>query len=198
MPPSASLSQSPTIRIPKSSPTPGIFSITTALARSECPGTTDTTAPGDERTAKGLPRPTLPYKRFLASSVTSLGPPAPLTQNTIYPHIAAASNSSFPPSYLFDHSQAPHTAKSDSAMMYPTNFDAVDMRRIYSIGAGEGASDALSAPQSVPTMSHNSRATSHTAFEPEFGEKSVSGDETSPRSRLRETLSATGAGMIVV
>lgn len=105
------------------------------------------------------------------SSVTSVGPPSPLNHNTIYPHVVATSDSSFPSSYDFDYSQTPHTAKSESAMMYPTHFPAVDMRRIQSTGADERASYALSAPQSVSTISHNSPATPHTTYEPEYDEK---------------------------
>ncbi|KIW46565.1 hypothetical protein, variant [Exophiala oligosperma] len=108
------------------------------------------------------------------SSVTSLGPPSPLNQNNIYPHIVATTDSNFPSSYDFDYSQTPHTAKSDSAMIYPQNFSAVDMRRIQSQGADERASFSnLSAPQSVSTMSHNSPATPHTSYEPEYDEKHV-------------------------
>lgn len=114
------------------------------------------------------------------SSVTSVGPPSPLNHNTIYPHIVATSDSSFPTSYDFDYSQTPHTAKSESAAinMYPTNFAAVDMRRIQSTGTDERQSYALSAPQSVSTMSHNSPATPHTTYEPEFDEKNVYGEMT--------------------
>lgn len=107
------------------------------------------------------------------SSATSVGPPSPLTQNTIYPHILATSDSAYPPTYDFDYHQTPHTAKSDSATMYPTNYGAVDMRRIQSTGTDERTSYALSAPQSVSTMSHNSPATPHTSYEPEYDEKNA-------------------------
>ncbi|KIW97709.1 uncharacterized protein Z519_01293 [Cladophialophora bantiana CBS 173.52] len=124
------------------------------------------------------------------SSVTSLGPPSPLNHNTIYPHIVATSDSSFPPSYEFDYTQqTPHTAKSESAaMMYPTNFSAVDMRRIHSTGADERASYALSAPQSVSTMSHNSPATPHTTYEPEYDEKNVYGEENTDGDEMFDYL----------
>lgn len=106
------------------------------------------------------------------SSVTSAGPPSPLNHNTIYPHVAT-SDSTFPAHYDFDYSQTPHTAKSDSTIMYPTNtgYGAVDMRRIQSTGVEDRGSYNLSAPQSVSTMSHNSPATPHTTFEPEYDEK---------------------------
>lgn len=106
------------------------------------------------------------------SSVTSAGPPSPLNHNTIYPHVAT-SDSTFPTHYDFDYSQTPHTAKSDSTIMYPTNtgYGAVDMRRIQSTGVEDRGSYNLSAPQSVSTMSHNSPATPHTTFEPEYDEK---------------------------
>ncbi|KIV79756.1 hypothetical protein PV11_07301 [Exophiala sideris] len=107
------------------------------------------------------------------SSVTSLGPPSPLNHNNIYPHIVATSDSNFSPSYDFDYTQTPHTAKSDSAMMFPTNYGAVDMRRIQSTGGDDRASYTMSAPQSVSTMSHNSPATPHTNYEPEYDEKNV-------------------------
>ncbi|KIX03362.1 uncharacterized protein Z518_06914 [Rhinocladiella mackenziei CBS 650.93] len=110
------------------------------------------------------------------SSVTSVGPPSPLNQNTIYPHIVATSDSSFPPSYDFDYTQTPHTAKSESAMMYPHTFGAVDMRRIQSSGTDERTPYTLSAPQSVSTMSHNSPATPHTSCEPEFDDKNIYGE----------------------
>jgi len=110
------------------------------------------------------------------SSVTSVGPPSPLNHTTIYPHIVATSESTFPTPYEFDYNQTPHTAKSESTVMYPTNtgYGAVDMRRIQSTGAEDRASYALSAPQSVSTMSHNSPATPHTTYEPEYDEKSHS------------------------
>lgn len=106
------------------------------------------------------------------SSVTSAGPPSPLNHNTIYPHVAT-SDSTFPTHYDFDYSQTPHTAKSESTIMYPTNtgYGAVDMRRIHSQGVDDRGSYNLSAPQSVSTMSHNSPATPHTTFEPEYDEK---------------------------
>ncbi|EXJ87994.1 hypothetical protein A1O1_04921 [Capronia coronata CBS 617.96] len=62
--------------------------------------------------------------------------------------------------------------------MYPTNFGAVDMRRIQSTGTDERASYAMSGPQSVSTMSHNSPATPHTTYEPEYDEKHVYGETT--------------------
>jgi hypothetical protein len=107
------------------------------------------------------------------SSVTSVGPPSPLNHTTIYPHVVATSDSTFPTNYDFDYSQTPHTAKSESTIMYPTNtgYGAVDMRRIQSTGAEDRGSYNLSAPQSVSTMSHNSPATPHTTYEPEYDEK---------------------------
>jgi hypothetical protein len=123
------------------------------------------------------------------SSVTSVGPPSPLSHTTIYhPHIVATSDSSFPSSYDFDYSQTPHTAKSDSAMMYPQNFGAVDMRRIQSTGADERASYALSAPQSVSTMSHNSPATPHTTYDPDFDVKNEYGETATALDDLLDYL----------
>jgi hypothetical protein len=114
------------------------------------------------------------------SSVTSVGPPSPLNHNTIYPQIVATSDSSnFPSNYDFDFNQTPLTAKSDSAMMYPNNLSAVDMRRIQSTGTDDRAAYSLSAPQSVSTMSQNSPATPHTTYEPEYDEKHVYGEITS-------------------
>ncbi|KIW10571.1 hypothetical protein PV08_11535 [Exophiala spinifera] len=138
-----------------------------------------------------LPKTFQDHKRGSSgSSVTSLGPPSPLTHpNNIYPHIVATSDSTFPASYDFDFSQPPHTAKSDSAMIYPQNFSAVDMRRIQSQGADERASfNNLSAPQSVSTMSHNSPATPHTSYEPEYDEKHVYGEDPSDADEMFDYL----------
>ncbi|KIV94909.1 hypothetical protein, variant [Exophiala mesophila] len=101
------------------------------------------------------------------SSVASAGPPSPLNPNVIYPHIVATSDSNFPTSFDFDYTQTPHTAKSESTIMYPTHtgYGAIDMRRIQSTGGDERSSYNLSAPQSVSTMSHNSPSTPHTTYE---------------------------------
>jgi hypothetical protein len=174
-------SLSPTVRISHSSPTP-----TPALTASspQLPMLAQSALVGgwnDGYNAgqflSALPK-TFQDQRFhkrgsSGSSVTSAGPPSPLNHNTIYPHVAT-SDSTFPTHYDFDYSQTPLTAKSDSTIMYPTNtaYGAVDMRRIQSQGVDErGASYNLSAPQSVSTMSHNSPATPHTTFEPEYDEK---------------------------
>src|ERR1700748_1838753 len=74
------------------------------------------------------------------SSVTSVGPPSPLNRDTIYPHIDTTSDSSFPHSYDADYSQTPHTAKSESTIIHPTNFGPIDMRRIQSTGVDEHTS----------------------------------------------------------
>ncbi|EXJ86683.1 hypothetical protein A1O3_03636 [Capronia epimyces CBS 606.96] len=113
-----------------------------------------------------------------SSSVASLGPPSPLNHNTIYPHIATGDSSNFPSSYDFDFNQTPHPAKSESTMMYPTNFSGIDMRRIQSTGNDERVPYSLSAPQSVSTMSHNSPSTPHTNYEPEYDDKHVYGETT--------------------
>jgi len=104
------------------------------------------------------------------SSVASAGPPSPLSQNTIYPHIATSDTNY--PTYEFDGFQTPNTAKSLPADMSMFNrqhpYSAMDMRRIHSSGGDDRASyTALSAPQSVSTMSHNSPATPQT-YENEF------------------------------
>ena len=122
------------------------------------------------------------------SSVTSVGPPSPLNQNTTYPHIVATSDSNFPPSYDYDYSPTPHTAKSDSSMMYPTNFGPVDLRRMQSTGADEPVSYALSAPQSVSTMSHNSPATPQTTYEPEYDVKNDYGENKNAPDNMLEYL----------
>jgi len=179
-----SQSQSPTVRIQKSSPTPTPSTTQPPmLAQSALVGGWNDgySSPGGYLSA--LPK-NFQDQRFhkrdsSGSSVTSVGPPSPLNHNTIYPHIVATSDSSFPPSYDFDYSQTPHTAKSESTIMYPTNYGAIDMRRIQSTGADERASYALSAPQSVSTMSHNSPATPHTTYEPEYDVKHEYGETKS-------------------
>ncbi|KIW23621.1 hypothetical protein, variant [Cladophialophora immunda] len=192
MPSTTSLSQSPTIRIQKSSPTPVPSSQPPMLAQSALVGGWNDgyNTPGGYLSAlpKNFQDQRYHKRDSSGSSVTSLGPPSPLTQNNIYPHIVATSDSSFPPSYDFDYTQTPHTAKSDSAMMYPTNFAAVDMRRIHSTGADERASYALSAPQSVSTMSHNSPATPHTTYEPEYDEKNVYGYTNAYQQSLQDVF----------
>lgn len=92
------------------------------------------------------------------SSVASAGPPSPLSQNTIYPHIAT-SDANYPSTYDYDFT--PNTAKSLPTDMF--RYNAVDMRRIQSSGGD------LSAPSS--TMSHNSPATPQTNYENEYDEK---------------------------
>jgi len=173
---SAKQPSSPSVRIQHSSPTPTPTPATQPPMLAQSPlvgGWNDGYHTGGYLSA--LPKN---FQKFhkrdsSGSSVASLGPPSPLTHNNIYPQIVATTDSNFPSSYDFDYSQTPHTAKSDSAMMYPQNFGAVDMRRIQSQGADERASYNLSAPQSVSTMSHNSPATPHTNYEPEYDEKHV-------------------------
>jgi hypothetical protein len=108
------------------------------------------------------------------SSVASAGPPSPLSQNTIYPHIAT-SEAQYPPTYDFDF--APNTAKSLPNDMF--RYNAVDMRRIQSSGGD------LSAPSS--TMSHNSPATPHTNYETEYEEKAF-GELDTDDEQLAECL----------
>ena len=132
------------------------------------------------------------------SSVASAGgPPSPLSHNTLYPHIAT-SDTNFPSSYEFDFTP-PHTAKSlpaqDISAMFNNRaqaYNAVDMRRIQSSGPDERAQYAMSAPQSVSTMSHNSPATPHTNYESEYDDtKNVYG-ETSDDEMLSEYLQFPG------
>ena len=193
MPLAISQSQSPTVRIQKSRPTPTPSSsqtpmlVQTALVGGWNDGYN---SPGGYLSA--LPK-NFHDQRFhkrdsSGSSVTSVGPPSPLSHNTIYPHIVATSDSSFQPSYDFDYSQTPQTAKSDSAMMYPSNFGPIDMRRIQSTGADERVSYAMSAPQSVSTMSHNSPATPHTTYEPEYDVKNDYGEKNSAVTDMLEYL----------
>lgn len=174
-------SLSPTVRISHSSPTP-TPAITASspqlpmLAQSALVGGWNdgyNAGPFLSALPKNFQDPRFHKRGSSGSSVTSAGPPSPLNHNTIYPHVAT-SDSTFPTHYEFDYTQTPHTAKSDSTIMYPTNtgYGAVDMRRIQSTGVEDrGSSYNLSAPQSVSTMSHNSPATPHTTFEPEYDEK---------------------------
>lgn len=169
---------SPSVRIQHSSPTPTQTPATQPPMLAQSPlvgGWNDGYHTGGYLSAlpKNFQDQKFHKRGSSGSSVASLGPPSPLTHNNIYPQIVATTDSNFPSSYDFDYSQTPHTAKSDSAMMYPQNFGAVDMRRIQSQGADERASYNLSAPQSVSTMSHNSPATPHTNYEPEYDEKHV-------------------------
>lgn len=187
-----SQSHSPTVRIHKSSPTPTPTTQPPMLAQSALVGGWNDgyNSPGGYLSA--LPK-NFQDQRFhkrdsSGSSVTSVGPPSPLNHNTIYPHIVATSDSSFPPSYDFDYSQTPHTAKSDSTIMYPPNFGPVDMRRIQSTGADERASYTLSAPQSVSTMSHNSPATPHTTYEPEYDVKNEYGYTNAYQQSLQDVF----------
>jgi hypothetical protein len=171
--------RSPTVRIQTSSPTlPRSSTQTTPmLAQTSLVGGWNDGyhSPGGYLSA--LPK-NFQDKRFhkrdsSGSSVTSQGPPSPLSHNTLYPHVVATSDSTFPTNYDFDYSQTPLTAKSDSHMMYPgSNFGSVDMRRIHSTGADERASHAAwSAPQSVSTMSHNSPATPQTTYDSDYDAK---------------------------
>lgn len=174
---------SPSVRIQHSSPTPTQTPATQPPMLAQSPlvgGWNDGYHTGGYLSAlpKNFQDQKFHKRGSSGSSVASLGPPSPLTHNNIYPQIVATTDSNFPSSYDFDYSQTPHTAKSDSAMMYPQNFGAVDMRRIQSQGADERASYNLSAPQSVSTMSHNSPATPHTNYEPEYDEKHVYGYPT--------------------
>ncbi|KAJ4518865.1 hypothetical protein HRR83_003845 [Exophiala dermatitidis] len=173
-----SQSSNPSVRVQQSTPTPS--EQTSMLAQSSLVGGWN-----DGYNAGGflsaIPK-NFQDQRFhkrgsSGSSVTSGGPPSPLNHNTIYPHIVATSDSSnFPSSFDFDFNQTPHTAKSESAMMYSTNFGGpVDMRRIQSAGTDDRASYSLSAPHSASTMSHNSPATPQTTYEPEYDEKHVYG-----------------------
>jgi hypothetical protein len=183
---------SPTVRIQKSSPTPTPTSQPPMLAQAALVGGWNDgyNSPGGYLSA--LPK-NFQDQRFhkrdsSGSSVTSVGPPSPLNRNTIYPHIVATSDSSFPSSYDFDYSQTPHTAKSESTIMYPSNFGPIDMRRIQSTGADERASYALSAPQSVSTMSHNSPATPHTTYEHEYDVKHEYGENNGAVDDMIEYL----------
>lgn len=185
--------QSPVVRIQKSSPTPTPSTTQPPmLAQTAMVGGWNDgyNSPGGYLSA--LPK-NFQDQRFhkrdsSGSSVTSVGPPSPLSHSTIYPHIVATSDSSFPTSYDFDYSQTPHTAKSESAMMYPTNFTPVDMRRIQSTGTDERGSYALSAPQSVSTMSHNSPATPHTTYDPEYDVKNDYGENKSAIADMLDYL----------
>jgi hypothetical protein len=119
------------------------------------------------------------------SSITSGGPPSPLSHNTLHPTIAT--DQTYSPSYHhFEDYHAPQTAKSlpptydMSGLFNQVNgYQSVDMRRIQSTGADERASYTLSAPQSVSTMSHPSPATPHTNYEPEYEDQKVYGEKVS-------------------
>jgi len=128
------------------------------------------------------------------SSVASAGgPPSPLSQNTLYPQIAT-SDTTFPSTYDFDGFSTPNTAKSlpSEMSMYNRNnpYGAVDMRRIQSSSGDDRASyAALSAPQSVSTMSHNSPATPQTNYENEYDDsKHVYGEIDTSDDELAEYL----------
>ena len=108
------------------------------------------------------------------SSIASVGPPSPLSQNTAYPRIAT-SDSTFAPSFDFEYnpSQSAHTIKPhgiDTATYRGNNYGTVDMKRTHSVGADDRASYSMSAPQSVSTMSHNSPSTPQTTFDADYEE----------------------------
>lgn len=117
------------------------------------------------------------------SSVASVGgPPSPLNQNTLYPHIATQD---YPSQYDFEYS-TPHTAKSlpsDMSAMFNRQqvpYTAVDMRRIHSSGGDERASYSAYTAPSVSTMSHNSPATPQTNYEEQYDEsKNIYGEDLS-------------------
>ncbi|KAG9774746.1 hypothetical protein KCU88_g5327, partial [Aureobasidium melanogenum] len=184
-------SSNPSVRVQQSTPTPS--EQTSMLAQSSLVGGwNDGYNTGGFLSAipKNFQDQRFHKRGSSGSSVTSGGPPSPLNHNTIYPHIVATSDSSnFPSSFDFDFNQTPHTAKSESAMMYSTNFGGpVDMRRIQSTGTDDRASYSLSAPHSASTMSHNSPATPQTTYEPEYDEKHVYGENSADDDLLFEYL----------
>lgn len=149
----------PTVRVQQSSPTPQPM-----LAQSPFMGGGWNDFQNNGAYLSALPK-NLQHKRGSSgSSVASAGPPSPLSQNTIYPHIAT-SDAAYPPTYDFDFS----TPKSLPDMYNRQMYNAVDMRRIQSSGGDERAYN-LSAP-SVSTMSRNSPATPHTNYETEYDDK---------------------------
>lgn len=184
MPENFTHNSSPTVRIQPSTPTPSEHSSQSMIAQQSLfvGGGWDYNSTGY---LSALPRTFKDHNQHKrASSGSSIisagGPPSPLSQNTIHPYIATTSDSNYSPSYEFDY-QTPHSAKSlpqDMSLFSNSNgYRAIDMRRIQSSGADDRASySALSAPQSVSTMSHNSPATPHTNYETEYDEQKAYGE----------------------
>jgi hypothetical protein len=140
---------------------------------------------------KNLQEQRLHKRGSSGSSVASAGgPPSPLSQNTLYPQIAT-SDATYPATYDFDFS-TPNTAKSlptDMSMYNRNPYGAVDMRRIQSQNGDDRANYAMSAPQSVSTMSHNSPATPQTNYETDYDDsKHVFGEIDSSDEEMAEYL----------
>jgi Zinc finger, C2H2 type len=108
------------------------------------------------------------------SSVASAGPPSPLDHTTLCPRIATEQFSPHYENLEYMHTPpSAHTSKSvptptSDVYMYPTQYGAIDMRRIHSTGADDNVSYALSGAPSVSTMSRNSPSTPHTNYEVDF------------------------------
>lgn len=135
-------------------------------------------------------------RKSSGSSITSGGPPSPLTNTTTYPQIAGSDLAQFDQSFDFDYVPTPLTAHTSKSLPTPTatptsasfmpagyqNVGAHDataysaaMRRGQSSGQEEDVTFALSGPQSVSTMSHqNSPATPHTSYDVDFDETTKS------------------------
>ena len=193
---------SPTVRIQKSTPTPPEHLQPQSMIAQQSPFMGGGWNNFQGAYLSAVPRTfkdqTIHKRASSGSSVTSAGgPPSPLSQNTLYPHIATDSN--YSPSYNFEDYQTPHTAKSlpsshnMSGLFNQANaYSAVDMRRIQSSGTDDRASYALSAPQSVSTMSHNSPATPHTNYENEYEDQKVYGEKASD-DEMNQYLQFPGA-----
>jgi len=135
------------------------------------------------------------------SSVASAGPPSPLDHAALCPRIATEQ---FSPRYEnLEYMHTPpsaHTSKSaptptSDAYMYPTQYGAIDMRRIHSTGAEDNVSYAMSGAPSVSTMSHNSPSTPHTNYEVDFDDsKAFYPGETSPTETWMEEYLRIDAG----
>jgi hypothetical protein len=111
-----------------------------------------------------------------ASSITSVGPPSPLSNNTSFPHIAT-DFAPYDQNYEFMHtppsaqtSKSLPTPSTEQYMYQPQSaqpFSAVDMRRMHSAGGGDDNASYVS------SMSHNSPATPHTNYDVDFDDSKM-------------------------
>ena len=143
------------------------------------------------------PRKSGKYHKRLssASSINTTGPPSPHDHTSPFCQIANSDSSHFSPLENFDCLSTPHPNHFPKSLPTPVGtptsnnfmppgyqnvaasqdnhkYATSAMRRIHSTtGDEDAASFAYSGPQSVSSMSHDSPATPHTNYDPEYDEK---------------------------